>query len=200
MKSLAKSNLYTNSIVTMISADGVNHTSCVLYTFNPKFAPTQKKTPRGDEIRAAFVEALARYGIAEVRIYYLKSGKHYRAECPEIYEHFLSWYQVTRDACIFHDNGNAYKRGKTSIFETMGYKNHVTYPSEVHPYLSPNDNSLHGCKSTWRRDYFKLDDDVSSSLRLMQLIDEDATKNSKYYFDRNILYVGKSDLDSIIGG
>ena len=44
-KSVKKVKLYTDAIVTMISADGLNHTKCVLYTFNPRLSPVQK-TPQ----------------------------------------------------------------------------------------------------------------------------------------------------------
>ena len=41
-KSAKRVKLYTDAVVTMVSADGKNHTPCALYTHNPKMAPTQK--------------------------------------------------------------------------------------------------------------------------------------------------------------
>jgi hypothetical protein len=75
----------------------------------------------------------------------------------------------------------------------------VTYPTDVHQFLSPNDNKLHGCKSPWKEEYYNFENGVSSSLRLMNLIDLDTVKNSKTYFRNNLFNVKKSDLDEIIG-
>ena len=132
-------------------------------------------------------------------MHYLKSAKHFRAECPEIYKHFLGYYDIPRDTLILHDGGRAYKVGSKSIFEELGFTNDETYPSEVHQYLSPNDNSLHGCKSKWAEEYYDFDDTVSGPLRLMQLLDADTEKNSKMYFRRNMFAVTKAYLDSFIG-
>ena len=98
-----------------------------------------------------------------------------------------------------HDGGNAYKRGKTSILETLGFKDHVSYPSDVHQWLSPNDNKLHGCKAIWHEEYYKFESGVSASIRLMSLIDLETEKNAKTYFRNNLFNVKKSDLDEVIG-
>ena len=195
----SKVHLYTNAIVTMISGDGLNHTPCLLYTHDPKMSKEQKNTDRGKRIRSEFEEALQRYNITEDRIIYTKSDKNYYAESPDVYENFLDHYDIPKDTLILHDGGNAYKRQKTSIFDTKGFKNHVEYPTDVHQFLSPNDNKLHGCKTIWKEEYYKFKDDVSPSLRLMQLIDLDTVKNSKTYFQKNLFNVTKKDLDEIIG-
>jgi hypothetical protein len=62
----------------------------------------------------------------------------------KFYEHFLNDYQIPKNALILHDGGKAFKRQKTSIFDTLGFKNHVAYPTDVHQFLSSNDNNLHG--------------------------------------------------------
>ena len=192
-------NQYTNAIVTMISGDGKNQTPCKLYTHDPKMAKEQKKTDRGKRVRSEFEEALDKYNITEDRIVYQKSTKHYLAESPDVYEDFLKHYNIPKNHLILHDGGNGFKRQKTSIFDTNGYKNHVTYPTDVHQWLSPNDNRLHGCKAKWKEEYYKFPNEVSSSLRLMQLIDLDTLKNSKSYFQKNLFKVTKGDLDEIIG-
>lgn len=194
-----KVNNYTNAIVTMISGDGINHTPCLLYTHDPKFNPEQKNTARGKRIREELDEALVKYNINKNRIIYKKSDKNYYAESPDVYEDFLNHYDIPKDFLILHDNGNAYKRAKVSIFDSNGFKNHVAYPTDVHQWLSPNDNKLHGCKSTWYQEYYKFENDVSPSLRLMELIDLETVKNSKRYFQNNLFQVKKSDLDEIIG-
>jgi hypothetical protein len=195
----SETNLYTNAIVTMVSGDGLNHTPCLLFTYDPKMAKEQKKTERGKRVRTEFEEALKEYDITEDRIIYVKSDKNYFAESPDVYEHFLKHYQIPQNALILHDGGKAFKRKKTSIFDNFGFTNHVTYPTDVHQFLSPNDNKLHGCKSTWYGEYYTFKNEVSSSLRLMNLIDLDTVKNSQTYFRENLFKVKKSDLDKIIG-
>jgi hypothetical protein len=198
-KAIKGSGRITNSIVTNIWADGIDHTPCLLYTSDSRMAPTQCNTTRGKGLRATFVALLEEFGIDEHRINYLKSTKGYRHESYEIYEHFLRSYDLPSTSLILHDGGGAFKKSGTSVFEAEGLPNHVKYPSKVHQYLSPNDNNLHGCKATWLPDYYKFADDVSASLRLMQLIDQDTVENSKYYFERNLLLVRRSDLGAIIG-
>jgi transposase len=199
----SKTNLYTNAIVTMVSGDGHNHTPCLLFTHDPKMAKEQKKTGRGKRVRSEFEEALKEYNISEDRIIYVKSEKNYFAESPDVYEQFLKHYEmkkkIPQTALILHDGGKAFKRRKTSIFDNLGFTNHVTYPTDVHQFLSPNDNKLHGCKSTWYGKYYKFKNEVSSALCLMNLIDLDTLNNSKTYFKNNLFNVKKSDLDNIIG-
>ncbi len=190
---------HTNAIVTMISGDGLNHTPCLMFTHDPRMAPVQKNTPRGKRLRAELEAALKLYGITEDRIIYQKSEKHYFAESPEVYEHFLKHYPIPKNVLILHDGGNAFKRGGTSILEDLGFKDHATYPSDVHQFLSPNDNKLHGCKATWHEEYYEFREGVSASLRLMNLIDLDTVQNSKKYFQNNLFRVRRSDLDDIIG-
>lgn len=202
-RSKSKTFLYTNAITTMVSGDGLNHTPCLLFTHDPKMAKTQKNTPRGKRVRAEFEEALNEFGITEDRIIYEKSSKNYFAESPDLYENFLERYEtkkkVSKNDLILHDGGKAFKRQKTSIFDNLGFTNHVAYPTDVHQFLSPNDNKLHGCKSTWKQEYYKFENEVSASLRLMNLIDLDTVENSKTYFRKNLFNVKRSDLDEVIG-
>jgi hypothetical protein len=195
----SKTHLYTNAIVTMISGDGLNSTPCMLFTYDPKMAKMQKKTGRGKRIRSEFEEALEKYNIKEDRIIYVKGKKNYFAEAPEVYEQFLKHYDISKNDLILHDGGKAFKKQKTSIFDNLGFKNHVAYPSDVHQFLSPNDNKLHGCKSIWYEEYSKFQSGVSASLRLMELIDLATVENSRTYFQNNLFNVKKSDLDEVIG-
>ena len=135
----------------------------------------------------------------KIVLFYEKSDKYYFAESPAVYEHFLNHYQIPKNALILRDGGKPFKRQKTSVFDNLGFKNHVAYPIDVHQFLSPNDNKLHGCKSTWYGEYYKFKNEVSSALRLMNLIDLDTVKNSQTYFRKNLINVKKSDLDEIIG-
>jgi hypothetical protein len=161
-------------------------------------APTQKNTARGRDIQRELDEALDKFGITPDRINFETSKRHFRGECPDIYEDFLKRFDIDRCTLILHDGGNAFKRKKVSIFESLGFANHEQYPSDVHQYLSPNDNKLHACKVTWYNEYNKFENDVEAPLRLMQLIDREAEKNSRKYFDDNILRVKKSQVAEII--
>lgn len=197
-KSAKQAHLYTDAIVTMVSADGKNRAPCVLYTFNPKMSLAQKNTKRGKMLRRALLKALKKYGIAKWRVVYTKSKKHFSGENPAMYRDFLTRNGVPKKSLILHDGGRAFKEGPQSIFDQMGYEKHVVYPSCVHEYLSPNDNSLHGCKSTWEREYHKFESSVEASLRLMQLLDLDTVKHSKGYFKRNQFDLTETSVAEII--
>lgn len=198
-KANLKAKLYTDAVVTMICADGINRYPSMLFTRNPKMAPEQKNTVRGRKLREEFEASLKRYNITEDRIVYIKAPKHFTGESPEIYEQFLTRNKVPKNVLILHDGGNAFKRGSRSILEEMGYANHVVYPTEVHQYLSPNDNNLHGCKAAWREQYYDFVLDVEAPLRLMELIDQDSVKNARYYFKRNLLNVTRFSVDELLG-
>lgn len=194
-----KKHSYTNTIVTMISGDGDNHTPCLMFTCDPWMDKENKKRKHREELAAA----LNAYNISQDRIYYTKSTKHMLAESSEMYEKFLAHYtklkKIPEDTLILHDGGNAFKRGKTSIFPKLGFKDHVTYPADVHQFLSPNDNKLHGCKAVWKDEYYKFESRVWASIRLMNLIDLDTLQHSKRYFEANLFHVKRSDLDEVIG-
>ena len=201
-KATFKTSTYSDALVTMIWADGKNRTPCRLYTHNPKLNLAQKNTDRGRRIRADLEAALEENGISADRIVYSKSNKYYCGESPEMYLDFLNFYDVKNkspEAVILHDGGKSFKIKKTSIFDANGYARHVEYPSEIHQYLSPNDNSLHGVKSTWKGMYFMDEGDVLAPIKLMRLIDEDSVKNSRYYFERNILCTKTSYMDEVLG-
>ena len=83
-------HLYTNVIVTMISSDGLDHTPCMMFTYDPKMAEEQKKTDRGKRVGTEFEEALKCYNITEDRIINQKSAKQYFAETMEVLEHVWS--------------------------------------------------------------------------------------------------------------
>lgn len=108
-KSNYEVDYYTNTIVTMLSGDGINHTPCLLYTHDPKMAPKQKNTDRGKRVRDEFEQALLKYNISENRIIYQKSNKNFYAESPDVYEHFLNNYDISKDCVILHVRGNAFK-------------------------------------------------------------------------------------------
>lgn len=104
-RAVSRVHLYTNVIVTMISGDGINHTPCLLYTYDSNMSKEQKNTERGKRIRSEFEESLERYNITEDRIIYTKSDKNYFAESPDVYEDYLNHYDIPKDTLILHDGG-----------------------------------------------------------------------------------------------
>lgn len=206
-RSATKVTVNTDAIVTVICAAGGNPCPCVLFTSNVRLNLDQKNTPRGREIHDYLTEKLDFYEIDPSRVVY-EAGKAYTAESPERYIHVIDKYLASAgippQALICHDGGNAFKPHGVSIFDDYtleGVDNvkldHVVYPSPVHQYLSPNDNKIHGIKSTWYLEYEDLDD-VCRSLRLMQLLDKETAKNAKKYFNANIFKVKPSHLPLII--
>lgn len=193
---------HTNCIVTMVFADGKNHCPCEAWTSNKKIAPFVKdgvevvRTPAKARKYEEFLVQCENFEIDPKRVHYSADSGLYTGESSKIYMEFLE--MVDRDTVIFHDCGQAFKKEGKWIFDLMGFKHHYPYPSNVHQFLSPNDFHLHGVKSTWRNEYANFDDDLTATLRLMQLIDQDTVQNSKTYFRNNILHIKKKDLDRIL--
>jgi transposase len=191
---------YTDCIATWIWADGVNHTRPKIYSHNPRMSLEQKNTPRGREIKAHLVAMMEKYDVEEDDIVYVKSTKQYCRETPAILEDYVNSQDVPSECLIMHDGGGCYKSKETVVLESLGFTNTVVYPKDVHQWLSPNDNNLHGCKSTWAAKWDDLEDDVERSLQLLSLIALDTTKNAKYYFKRNLFNVTPSRLGGVMKG
>jgi transposase len=190
----------TNAVVTMPYADGINHMPCHMWTSDSRCALLtldRVPTARRQKLHAEFLATCEEFEIDPSRVHYCKDGGMYIGETSEMYMEFLA--DVDRNVTVFHDGGRSFKKDGQSIFDLMGFKHHETYPSAVHQFLSPNDFHLHGVKSTWRGEYPKFADDVSATLRLMQLIDCDTVANSKKYFMNNLLRVKKSHIAHVVG-
>ena len=96
---------------------------------------------------------LERYGIDAARVVYVgqKKGKtrSYVAESTSLL--FFKKYDVPHGAVVLSDHGGSFFEHGKSVLVELGFQKHVCYPAEVHHYLSPNDNRLHGtAKHTWR--------------------------------------------------
>ena len=189
----------TDSIVTICSAGGGNPCPCICFTSNVRLSLDQKNTARGKAIRANLEEKLEFYNIDKSRVVYEK-GSAYTAERADFYVLATKMYfdsgKISPNALVCHDGGNAFKPLGVSIFDGFGL-DHVVYPAPVHQYLSPNDNKIHGIKSTWYHEYEDLDD-VCRTLRLMQLLDEETERNSARYFRENIFNLKKSQIAKVI--
>jgi hypothetical protein len=102
---------------------------------------------------------------------------------------------------VFSDNGKSFFPGGASALEPLGFTKHVAYPAPVHPYLSPNDNRLHGtAKRSWRESGVDFKDDVQSSLLLLNHLDVDTSKHGAEWFRRNITALTKETALELISG
>jgi len=201
---------YTNCIVTMIWADGVNRTPSILFTHNPAFnlqRPLPKaKGPRRHEYKKQkkFIREFCRdNGIAMKRIQYIPPPKgkstYYIPEGPMLVRRFFQIYEGLAQSLIYSDGENSFKEGKCDVLEDLKHR-HITYPAHIHAYLSPNDNNLHGAvKKAWREGGFNLGDDVEGCLNLLSLLDIHTNRSSKDWFQRNILSVNRDNVGLLWG-
>jgi transposase len=192
---------YSDAIITCISPVNGNPTPCVMHTYNPQMAPQATSNgPVAKAKRTRFVELLEQYRIDESRIVYTKSSKNFRGEDYGMFKDYLTRFAFPKTDVFLHDGGGAYKDKGVTVFDELGLKKHVAYPTEVHQWLSPNDNNLHGVKEVWKTEFPDMNDDPEAPLRLMQLIDQDALAHARYYFERNILRVTKSQVRRVMKG
>jgi transposase len=194
---------YTNCIVTVVWADGINRTPPMLFTYNAAFRHDRKRTQRRDDLREHLDACLQRYGITPDRIKSVGKDKyereHYVTESPKLLRLFFEKYKVPPGVTVFSDNGNSFFENGESVLHKLGFKTHICYPANVHQYLSPNDNRLHGTsKQTWRNSGINYSDDVDSCLRLLSYLDRDIVKHSKHWFERNMLKLQESDVADLV--
>ncbi len=199
----AKGPRFTNCAVTCIWADGINRTPSILYSLNPDFRRDRKLTDRRKELLEHLDECLSRHGINEDRVVYVGNEKKetevYTRECPDLLRRFFEYYGVESGATILSDKGNSFFEDGESVLEYLGFENHDTYPSDVHQYASPNDNKLHGTgKQIWRTSDVDLADDVDSCISLLKHFDNQTIKNSKLWFNRNMLELEKGGVEELI--
>jgi transposase len=195
---------YTNCIVTVVWADGKNRTPPVCFTYNQNFRIDRKSTARRDEQVEYLRERLAHHGIDKSRVIYIGKEKGeketYTKESPALLRRFFELYRVPEESVALSDNGNSFFENSESVLKAIGFKNHLFYPSNVHQYLSMNDNRLHGTsKGSWRSGKVDYSDDVDSCLTLLKLLDRDIIKHSKYWFNRNVLELKEEDVGDLIG-
>ena len=176
---------HTNCIVTCVWADGANRTPSVLFTYNSAFRTDRNPTARRTEIYKHLVREANRLQIDFDRIVYVgdKTGetRTFVQESDDLLKSFFTYYRVPEGAVVLSDSGNAVGSG---VLEALGFSRHAKYPPAVHQYLSPNDNNLHGAaKQLWRQSGVDFRDDVSSSLLLLKLLDEQTVAHSRSWFD-----------------
>ena len=193
---------YTNCIITCIWADGVNRTPCMMFTTNPTFQTGRNPTKRRDALVAHLKEMQELYGIASSRIKWLPKTAKRKYMVPEaayLVRIFFEHYGVPPRCFIFSDGGNSFKEKETDVLLSLGFEKHYKYPSASHPFLSPNDNDLHGAaKVPWRLNVRDFSDDVMATLCLMNYLDHETEEHSSKNFQRNMLSLKEEDVPALV--
>jgi len=124
-------------------------------------------------------KALEEFNVSPSQIVYLPDTKDlYVAESRAVLEVFLERNKnvlMEKNPLIFRDGGPAFGSEKSG-FPLANYHciAEIQYPSAVHQWISPNDQTYHGrAKEKWRQcpDYAK--DELRSSLSLLHFLNEE---------------------------
>ena len=195
---------YTNCIVTVVWADGINRTPPMLFTYNPNFRRDRRPTAQRIALVQHFDACLKESGIDAKRIVYVGQEKgesrYYVSESAALLRIFFDYYKVPKCAVILSDLGGSFADQGKSVLLELGFQKHVFYPAAVHQYLSPNDNRLHGtAKKVWRESNIDHKDDVKSCIFLLRCLDNDIQTQSKMWFDRNMIELKESEVEELIG-
>jgi transposase len=126
---------YTNLIVWVVWADGVNRTPALLFTGDPALIGCGQGWEHLPDI-------LKQYHIKEDCIVAVP-GKTYVGENNAVIKAFLDRYPVLRDKLLVSDAGNAYKKKETDIIVEWGAK-HAVFTPAVHQHESVLDNHCFG--------------------------------------------------------
>ena len=171
----------------------------MLFTYNPDFRMERKSTFRRTEMAVHLSQCLTECNIDEDRIVYVGSKKGERRtfvkESARLVRIFFEHHQVENlpSHVIFSDNGSAFWEEGESVLVDVGFEKHEFYPPDVHQFLSPNDNKLHGvAKQKWRKSGVDYRDDVKASIQLLMHLDnveEDVRRN---WWITNFMLGGKA--------
>ena len=192
---------FTNCILTCEWSDGVDRTPALLFTYNQEFRFDRKGTPRRREQVKHLERCLSKFGVSKDQVVYVGKNigekRTYVSESAQLVHRFVEHYgaEVFADHVIFSDNGNAFREGGGSTLCNLGIENHVFYPADVHQFLSPNDNKLHGvAKQKWRHSGVEFQDDVKASIRLLSHLGEVCESTRKSWWEKNFMLKGKADV------
>ena len=148
-----QSTSHTNCIVTLVWADGVMRTPPIMFTSDRIYKVWKRKTPRRINQESAVQAALTEFNVDAKQIVYIPDTKYYTYERAEIIRAYLKRVRnyIFCDSVIFSDNARMYLSEEQPITTSLR-ANTARYPAEVHQYMSPNDNHLHGAaKAKWRK-------------------------------------------------
>lgn len=193
---------YTNCIVTMVWADGVNRTPPMVFTYNPDFQnenqwirpPSGKKRRLTDNRRDTLAQrtaAMKCFSIQEIQVKYLYSStSKYCKESASIVRQFFEAYResIPKNSVVFHDSGTAFNKVTEDLTGEFSVQSFVEYPSCVHELISPNDNNLHGaCKQVWRNQENIREGDLYSTLHLLYLLGNYEKSSIINHFQQNFI-------------
>src|SRR3989338_6634461 len=208
LKFLGKISSNTNCIITCRWVNGVNRTSSVMFTLNPRMN-LERTLPKSDgPVRQAIErdsqymkQTLEDHAVLPERVGAdTKETQCFVSEGPDLARLFFRLYDSLQDNIVFSDGGNSSKEKGASVLEALRFT-HEVYPAAVHQYLSPNDNKLHGrAKRSWRTAFHDFTYDVYCSIKLLHLLNRDTLAHSKTWFDRNILKLDRDSVAELIGG
>ena len=168
---------YTDTLLTCVGADGYQ-TPSIMYTHNPQFS--EKNWDDGME------ELLKFFSIDADRIVYTKATASYHPETKDTTTHFMDHNTHLKGAILLTDCGNSWKAEGLSILLDRGAAQHIYLEPTTHGDMSINDHDLHSeAKAMWRKKRRCLNDDASSTLCLMQCLDEVSRDHILGWWDRN---------------
>lgn len=196
---------YTNCIITLVFADGKQRCPPVLFTYNPQFRKDKLNTARRRALAERLEGLQQQYGVEDSQLVFLSNEgsaqSFYVAERSDLVHKFFEIYAVGKNWKILSDKGRAFFPKGESVLKELGFSSHLTYPPEVHHYLSPNDNHLHGsAKSKWRSMALEYKDDVHSSLALLNCLQTTSPRDIKDWFNNNLLQSKLSQREKITIG
>ena len=187
--------------MTVEWSDGVNRTPVLLFTFNPDFRVDRPPSKRRDGLEAYFNECLSEFGVSKEIVMYVGAKTHqkrkYVRETEELVRRFFEHYGVEKykDHVIFSNNGSSFFEEGMSVLSNLGFKHHECDPADVHQFLSPNDNKVHGtAKRKWRTSGVDFQDDVRASIQLLKYLDDIETDTRKKWWDFNFMMRGNATL------
>ena len=189
-KSTKAISSFTNCIVTVVWADGVNRTPPILFTYNAAFRRDRRPTARRDAQLEYLDQLLKEHGIDANRIVYVGRVKNetrqYISESPALLRQFFGHYGIDDGSVALSDNGTSFYEGELDVLKDLGFASHHCYPALVHQYLSPNDNRFHGAaKKEWRQLVSDFSDDVKAAVVLLSMLDKNY-KDVGTWFDTNL--------------
>ncbi len=194
--------LYTNCIVTCLWGDGVNRTPSVLFTYNPNFRTDRSLTVLRRAHTHHLKNSLRKWRVSKKRVVYVgkqhKETRNCVREHADLLRRFFTIYKVLPHWVALSDNGHPFAN---NLLKTLGFKEHMIYPPEVHQYMSPNDNKLHGtAKASWCNSGIQMIDDVQSSICLLHALDVDTERHSRTWFSRNLFQATRESIRTEIYG
>lgn len=183
--------LYTSNFLTVIWADGINRTPCLLFTYNPWF---DSNGPHAEEV----MKWCKDFRIARDRIYYVKSSKHYCKEVNAQTSEFCRRYKdQLKGTHVMHDGGNSFKIKKNLVFEEHCRRVSVM-PSAQHGEISTCDNRNNALiKAKGKSMRSKDGNEAYNALALMYAADISHPAAIKRMFARNLFLDTPLNLEAV---